>query len=182
VGEAIDAVFGRGGYQLAVWLCYAAVGFAQGYLTQAIFPRSDRSGSRFVWTYDNYGRVMMIQHYPVSTGSEDVCRRVALYYDKNPFSGSYSQYTLGRKTTVEYQGAGCGYITPITFTTVTRTLSSRCTTTASGPSRGQRTAGLVINMAGAQYLSLRRMLCSKRLDLLSHGECQGNAGYRCRLN
>jgi len=48
-GEAVDAVFGRGGHQLAVWLCYAIVGFGQGYLTQAIFPRSDQSGGRFVW-------------------------------------------------------------------------------------------------------------------------------------
>lgn len=48
-GEAIDAVFGRGGHQLAIWLCYAVAGFTQGYLTQAVFPRSDRSGGRFVW-------------------------------------------------------------------------------------------------------------------------------------
>lgn len=44
-GEVSDT---RGG-QFAPWLCYALVGFVQGYLTQAVFPRSDHSGGRFVW-------------------------------------------------------------------------------------------------------------------------------------
>src|SRR6185437_1306474 len=63
----------------------------------------DAKNQKTQYTYDNYGRVSMIQHYPVSTGSEDVCQRVTLYYDTNPFSGSYSNYALGRQTAVQYQ-------------------------------------------------------------------------------
>jgi uncharacterized membrane protein len=47
--ELFDHVSGTRGHQFVPWLCYMLVGFVQGYLTQTIFSRSDRSGGRFVW-------------------------------------------------------------------------------------------------------------------------------------
>ncbi|HKV95862.1 MAG TPA: hypothetical protein VJR90_00005, partial [Gammaproteobacteria bacterium] len=78
----------------------------------------DAKNQKTQYTYDSYGRVTTIQHYPVSTGSEDVCQRVMFYYDTNPFVRSYSLNALGRQTAVQYQGAGCGNITPSTTTPV----------------------------------------------------------------
>jgi hypothetical protein len=47
--ELCDQVSGTRDDQFVPCLCYMLVGFVQGYLTQAIFRRSDRSGGRFVW-------------------------------------------------------------------------------------------------------------------------------------
>jgi hypothetical protein len=47
--ELLDQVSGTRNNQLAGWLCYAFVGFAQGFLTQSVFPRSECSGGRFIW-------------------------------------------------------------------------------------------------------------------------------------
>ncbi len=47
--ELVDQVSGTRNHQLAGWLCYAFVGFAQGFLTQSVFPRAECSGGRFVW-------------------------------------------------------------------------------------------------------------------------------------
>jgi hypothetical protein len=47
--ELLDQVSGTRDHQFVPWLCYVLVGFVQGYMTQMIFRRSDRSGGRFVW-------------------------------------------------------------------------------------------------------------------------------------
>ena len=47
--ELFDQVSGTRDHRLVPWLCYVLVGFVQGYMTQTVFRRSDRSGGRFVW-------------------------------------------------------------------------------------------------------------------------------------
>lgn len=48
-GELFDQASGTRHHQFAPWFFYALVGFVQGYLTQTIFRRADRSGGRLVW-------------------------------------------------------------------------------------------------------------------------------------
>jgi hypothetical protein len=47
--ELVDQWSGSRGHQFAGWLCYALVGLVQGFLTQLVFRRSERSGGRFIW-------------------------------------------------------------------------------------------------------------------------------------
>ncbi len=47
--QLVDTLTGSRGHQFGAWLMYALVGFAQGFTAQAVFPRSDISGGRFVW-------------------------------------------------------------------------------------------------------------------------------------
>ena len=66
-GEAVHAILG-GKQQFTIWLCYAVVGFVQGFFTQSVIPRAKPSGGCFVWVtpmlillvalYDE------IQHFP----------------------------------------------------------------------------------------------------------------------
>lgn len=47
--EFFDSASGSRGNQLAAWICYAVVGFAEGYLAGIAFPGVDSSWARGIW-------------------------------------------------------------------------------------------------------------------------------------
>jgi RHS repeat-associated protein len=78
--------------------------------TNTLASKTDAKGQTTVYTYDSNNRVTMVQRYPQGVNySEDTCQRATYTYDSNPVNANFSQYSLGRLTTVQY---GCG-IAPI---------------------------------------------------------------------
>ncbi|MCI0718594.1 MAG: hypothetical protein L0338_06410, partial [Acidobacteria bacterium] len=57
--------------------------------------RTDALGQRTEYSYDGFQRVTQLRHYP-SPGVEDLCQRVNLYYDSNPFDAAFSGASWGR--------------------------------------------------------------------------------------
>ena len=66
--------------------------------------KHDAKGQDTVYTYDSLKRVTMVQRYPNGRNNgEDSWARVTYSYDTNPYSSTFSQYTTGRLTAVQYQ-------------------------------------------------------------------------------
>ena len=69
-----------------------------------VTSRTDAKGQQTLYTYDTYGRVTDVRHYPVGwTDDGDPNQRWDYYYNVNPFDGgSYSTYTWGRLAAVQF--------------------------------------------------------------------------------
>ena len=68
-----------------------------------VATKTDAKGQAIVYTYDSLARLTKVQRYPSGTsGSEDICQQENYYYDSNPFTSSYSQYSSGRLAAVQY--------------------------------------------------------------------------------
>src|SRR5215469_10012298 len=80
--------------------------------TNTLATKTDAKGQQTVYTYDGKNRVTevqrMIPQYQGGPLYEDACQRVVYTYDTNPVNASFSQYSAGRLTTVQY---GC-QVTP----------------------------------------------------------------------
>ncbi len=66
-----------------------------------VTSRTDAKSQQTQYTYDTYGRLTEVRHYP-SSGNEDTSQRWDYYYDSNPFDGSYSSNTWGRLAAVQF--------------------------------------------------------------------------------
>ena len=76
-----------------------------------VTSRTDAKGQQTQYTYDTYGRVTEVRHYPTGWSNDDANQRWDYYYDSNPFdSGGYSTYTWGRLAAVQF-GSVTGYPT-----------------------------------------------------------------------
>lgn len=72
--------------------------------------KTDAKGQQTQYSYDMYGRLTQIRHYPSGpSGNEDVCQQVNYTYDTDAIG--YSQYAVGRLTTKQYET--CASQTPI---------------------------------------------------------------------
>jgi len=64
--------------------------------------KTDAKNQRTEYSYDAFRRVIQIRRLP-SPGVEEVCQRVNLYYDQNPFNGSdYSGNRWGRLAAAQW--------------------------------------------------------------------------------
>jgi len=75
--------------------------------------KTDAKGQAIVYTYDTLARLTKVRRYPTGTSNaEDTCQQENYYYDSNPFTSGYSQYSSGRLTAVQYYAPvfnyGCG--------------------------------------------------------------------------
>ena len=76
-----------------------------------VTSRTDAKGQQTQYTYDSYGRVTEVRHYPTGWSNDDANQRWDYYYDSNPFDGGgYSTYTWGRLAAVQF-GSVTGYPT-----------------------------------------------------------------------
>ena len=76
-----------------------------------VTSRTDAKGQQTQYTYDTYGRVTEVRHYPTGWSNDDANQRWDYYYDSNPFDGGgYSTYTWGRLAAVQF-GSVTGYPT-----------------------------------------------------------------------
>ena len=73
---------------------------------KTLATKTDAKGQQVQYTYDSYKRVTQIRRYNPSGGQlyEDTCQQENYSYDTNPYDGSFSQYSLGRLTAVQYKG------------------------------------------------------------------------------
>ena len=71
----------------------------------------DQKGQKTQYTYDQYGRTILIDYYPAGSGQPDLCQEVTLNYDEFnlPAFGTLS-WQLGRLTSVQWsQASTCAY-------------------------------------------------------------------------
>jgi YD repeat-containing protein len=109
-----------------------------------VLTRTDAKNQQTQYTYDIYGRLIYIYHYPQAPAypgdpnhPPDPSQQVSYYYDSNPFDGTFSTYAWGRLTSVAFgnacaagsAAATAGYIYMYGYTTAGRVSAQRMRTT-----------------------------------------------------
>ena len=63
----------------------------------------DQKGQKTQYTYDQYGRTILIDYYPAGSGQPDLCQEVTLNYDAfDPGIGGTQAFQLGRLTSAQW--------------------------------------------------------------------------------
>ena len=76
---------------------------------KTLATKTDAKNQQVQYTYDTYHRVTVVKRGILDPNNgyqfaEDTCQRETYSYDTNPYDGSFSQYSLGRLTAVQYKG------------------------------------------------------------------------------